>query len=91
MALNAEDELRYAQNEAVMDLQADSSADNLREAFKLFDVDGSGKLDLAEVKDIMTRITGHELTEENALEVINSVDADGDGKLDIEEFVKLFC
>ena len=86
--LNAEDELRYAKNEAVMDIQAEpNNEDKLRAAFKLFDADGSGKLDLQEFKDILTRFSGSELSDDEAAQVLSQCDQDGDGRIDIEEFI----
>lgn len=59
----------------------------LEDAFGVFDADGSGKLDKAEMKEILTRAnsSGGEMTDADAEEFISLFDKDGDGKIDIKE------
>jgi len=66
-------------------------ADNdqeLREAFKVFDTDGSGKISSGELKKVMLNL-GEQLTDEEIDEMIREADADGDGEVDYDEFVKM--
>merc|ERR1711872_1002088 len=67
--------------------QQDNSAE-LKEAFKIFDRDGNGYIDAAELKKVVT-LYGERLSLEEAEELLNEADMDGDGKLDFEEFVKM--
>ena len=57
---------------------------NMRAAFKLFDKDGGGSIEAAEVAAIL----GHniKLEEQVWTDVINEVDINGDGQIDFEEF-----
>ena len=63
------------------------SAEEIKEAFKVFDKDGNGFISAAELRHIMTNL-GEKLTDEEVDEMINAVD-DGDGRLDYQEFIKL--
>ena len=60
----------------------------MREAFKIFDRDGNGYIDLKEMKTVITRM-GEPFTDKEADELFKSADIDGDGKLDYDEFVKM--
>merc|ERR1719481_40994 len=60
----------------------------MREAFKIFDRDGNGYIDLRELKQVVTRM-GEALTAAEADELFREADLDGDGKLDYNEFVKM--
>jgi len=63
----------------------------LEDAFSVFDADGSGKLEKAEMKEILTRAnsSGGEMTDADAEEFISLFDKDGDGKIDIKEFIEV--
>eukprot|EP00090_Calanus_glacialis_P008588 TRINITY_DN16933_c0_g1_i1.p1 TRINITY_DN16933_c0_g1~~TRINITY_DN16933_c0_g1_i1.p1 ORF type:complete len:162 (+),score=55.97 TRINITY_DN16933_c0_g1_i1:114-599(+) len=65
----------------------DNSAE-LKEAFKIFDRDGNGYIDAAELKKVVTQY-GARLTLEEAEELLHEADLDGDGKLDYTEFVQM--
>jgi calmodulin len=57
--------------------------EDLREAFKMFDKNGDGKIDLKELRYVMTK-TGDILTDDEVGEMIHRVDADGDGMVNYE-------
>ena len=61
----------------------------IKEAFDLFDTDGSGSLDVEELAQVLCM--GGKLTKAEALEkatsIIGKYDFDGNGSLDIEEFI----
>ena len=61
----------------------------LENAFAVFDIDKSGTLSAAELKDILTREGNNTLSEADAQEIINKADTNGDGQLDISEFIQL--
>ena len=59
-----------------------------KDVFVLFDVDGNGKIDIEEFKDVM-RAVGYDVSEEEVLHMLEFVDADGSGEIDFDEFVQL--
>ncbi len=60
----------------------------IREAFDLFDTDGSGTIDAKELKVAM-RALGFEPKKEEVIKMINEVDTDGSGLVRIEDFSRL--
>lgn len=60
----------------------------MREAFKIFDRDGNGYIDLKELKTVITRM-GEPLSDKEAEEIFRVADLNGDGKLDYDEFVQM--
>ena len=55
------------------------------ERFAKADADGSGGIDIAELK-IMAAAEGQELNDEEAADVMGAIDTDGDGAIDVQEF-----
>ncbi|XP_071735634.1 calcium-binding allergen Ole e 8-like [Rutidosis leptorrhynchoides] len=64
------------------------SIDDLREAFKQFDLDNNGVISASELHQILIRL-GENYTIESCEKMIKSVDSDGDGFVDFEEFRKM--
>ncbi|KAJ9463130.1 Caltractin [Diplonema papillatum] len=64
------------------------SEDQIREAFDLFDADGSGEVDRTELRLVMQAL-GHKLTEEQLDEMIGSIDDDADQKVNFREFERM--
>ena len=62
--------------------------EELLEAFKVFDRDGNGLIDAAELKYVLTNL-GEKLTDEEVDEMLREADIDGDGQINYEEFVKM--
>eukprot|EP01147_Barroeca_monosierra_P010650 gene10650-2764_t len=60
----------------------------IREAFELFDTDGSGSIDAKELKVAM-RALGFEPKKEEIKKMIADVDRDGTGTIDYNEFLQL--
>lgn len=60
----------------------------LKTAFRMFDTDGNGSID---VKELRTLLSGEEFkdvyTEKQLNAAINEVDVDGNGEIDFEEFM----
>ena len=56
---------------------------DIREAFRIFDKDGSGTISAGEFKSIMMNL-GERLTEEEAEEMLMEADINGDGTIDYE-------
>merc|ERR1711907_850906 len=58
----------------------------IREAFELFDTDGSGSIDAKELKVAM-RALGFEPKKDEIQKMISDVDDSGDGEIDFDEFM----
>merc|ERR550537_969168 len=59
-----------------------------REAFDLFDTDGSGNIDAKELRVAM-RALGFEPKKEEIKKMINDIDRDGSGTIDFNEFLEM--
>jgi calmodulin len=57
--------------------------EELREAFKVFDKDGSGSISKAELKIVMENL-GEKLSPEEIEEMMQEADKDGNGEIDYE-------
>jgi len=62
--------------------------DDLREAFKMFDRNKDGYIDLNELKKV-TSLIGTTLTSADLCKFMSEADKDGNGKIDYEEFVDM--
>ncbi|XP_023338541.1 neo-calmodulin [Eurytemora carolleeae] len=67
--------------------EADQEAD-LKEAFKIFDRDKDGFIDMKELKKVANML-GAMLSKEEVDDFMKEADVDGNGKLDYDEFVKM--
>ena len=59
-----------------------------REAFKVFDSDGNGYINAAELRQVMMNL-GEKLTEEEVEMMIKEADSNGDGLVNYEEFISM--
>merc|ERR1711988_715202 len=66
----------------------DEQRQEIREAFELFDTDGSGSIDAKELKVAM-RALGFEPKKDEIHKMIADVDDSGDGEIDFDEFLKM--
>jgi len=69
----------------------------LREIFKAFDSDGSGKIDQKELTEVMKayyKAVEEPVDEKKcadvAAKIIKEIDVGGDGTIDVDEFIKAF-
>ena len=62
--------------------------EHLRNAFKVFDKNGDGVIDMKELKIALTTM-GEKLTDEEVEELFQNVDTDHDGTISYEEFIKM--
>lgn len=60
----------------------------LRDAFRIFDSEGKGAIQLEMVKEILT-LLGHEVNDEELEEVMEEFDEDENGTIEFAEFIKL--
>lgn len=66
-----------------------STENELKEAFERIDVDGSGYIDLAEIRVLLRRMD-ESLTDNDIAQILNSLDLDGAGKIHWSEFKRIF-
>ncbi len=62
--------------------------EEIREAFNLFDTDGSGTIDPKELKAAMQSL-GFEAKNQTIYQMIADIDKDGNGSIDFEEFLDM--
>eukprot|EP01065_Artemidia_motanka_P027447 TRINITY_DN32650_c0_g1_i1.p1 TRINITY_DN32650_c0_g1~~TRINITY_DN32650_c0_g1_i1.p1 ORF type:complete len:282 (+),score=95.94 TRINITY_DN32650_c0_g1_i1:79-846(+) len=62
--------------------------EGLRECFNHFDKDGSGSIDVSELREVF-RAFGQEMTEAELDNMMKDVDDDGSGEIEFEEFLML--
>ena len=67
----------------IMTQQMKDTEEEIREAFRVFDKDGSGFISAAELRHIMTNL-GEKLTDEKVDEMIRKADTNGDGQVNYE-------
>ena len=72
----------------VVKMKDQESEEEIKEAFKVFDKDGSGTISAAELRHVLTNL-GEKLTDNEVEDLIREADVDGDGQIDYNEFVKL--
>jgi len=76
----------------VASLEADKAqekADAAEKAFRQFDTDKDGEIDINELKTGLERVLKMELSDKRAAEIMKEFDASGDGKLQLDEFVTI--
>ncbi|XP_078315546.1 uncharacterized protein LOC111129679 [Crassostrea virginica] len=66
----------------------DDVEEEMRASFKIFDKDGNGTIDAAELRQAMKSL-GETMTDEEVDEMIKVADVDSDGKVNYQEFVKI--
>jgi centrin-1 len=66
----------------------EAQIEEIRDAFNLFDSDGSGSIDYKELKAAMKAI-GFDTKKEELEKVIAEIDADGSGEIEFPEFMQM--
>lgn len=59
-----------------------------QEAFRLFDVDGSGTITVEELSTVIKNL-GEHIDEAELTQMVNEVDEDGSGEIDFDEFCEM--
>jgi calcium-dependent protein kinase len=72
---------------ASINLQTLTSKANLEQAFRLFDKDGSGKITIQEVKEILGG--DQQVSDSVWQQIMKEVDANSDGEIDLKEFINM--
>jgi centrin-1 len=67
---------------------SEEEVEEIREAFNLFDTDGSGTIDPKELKAAMQSL-GFEAKNQTIYQMIGDIDKDGSGSIDFEEFLDM--
>lgn len=62
--------------------------DDVREAFRVFDINGNGFISVEELRHVATNL-GETLTEEEVKEMIRVADSDNDGLINYSDFINL--
>jgi Ca2+-binding EF-hand superfamily protein len=65
-----------------------SPREELEEAFRLFDIDGTGRITFKNLKDVVQSM-GEQLTEQEIIEIIAEADKRGEGDITLDEFIDL--
>jgi len=66
----------------------DGEEQQIREAFKVFDKNGTGLIEIADLKHVLTTI-GEKLTPQEVDGVMKEADSDGDGKINLQDFLRV--
>jgi len=71
-------------------IEEDSGAleEELREAFRLYDKQGNGYINVSDLRDIL-RALDEKITEDELDEMIAEIDTDGSGTVDFDEFMEM--
>lgn len=85
---NGDNEIDFEEFLILMSSKKPSSNDpdkELRDAFAVFDADGSGSISRSELKKLMKNL-GQSLSDAELDAMMDEVDTDGNGEIDFEEF-----
>ncbi|OEL23804.1 putative calcium-binding protein CML32 [Dichanthelium oligosanthes] len=75
------------QDDGAEGAKAEDDEEEMREAFKVFDVDGDGFISAAELQEVLKKLGLPEASSmANVREMITNVDRDSDGRVDFGEF-----
>lgn len=85
--LNASDSSRPPEPGVVSNLPEHKVRD-LTEAFKMFDLNGDGKISRVELGTVLQSL-GETMTDSDLEQMIKDVDTNGDGEIDLQEFINL--
>jgi calmodulin len=66
-----------------------STVDEVVQAFQIFDINGSGKITVDEMKTILLKFT-NEFNEDDVNEIFDLIDVDQDGKVSYAEFAEIW-
>lgn len=76
------------QHKLTMSNFAESDIDEIRDAFNLFDTDGTGTIDLMELKTAMQSL-GLSIRNQTLYKIISDIEAEGKGSINFDEFLAM--
>lgn len=88
--LEAERRAVREEQERAVERLTDFQIEEFREAFRVFDRDGSGNIEMEELRELLKSV-GQVATDEELHKMIDVADADGSGEVDFYEFVALMA
>ncbi|GFR83231.1 calmodulin [Elysia marginata] len=62
--------------------------EEITDAFKIFDKNGDGYINAAELRHVMTNL-GEKLSDKEVEDMIKEADMDGDGRINYQEFIRM--
>lgn len=68
------------------DLRDDSK---LHDLFKLFDLNGNGSIDAAELQTVMSQVSGERISDQEIRDMIQEADANRNGVIEFLEFIEV--
>merc|ERR1712244_21948 len=77
------------QKQQITGNMAGASEAELKEAFKLFDIDGDGVITIEELSSLVSKVGG-DMSQADATALIKAADKDGNMGIDFSEFAKLW-
>lgn len=75
---------------AALDRNVYQKRDNAWSAFRTFDIDGSGKIEAGELKNVLENAGQKAISNERVAKIMKEADKNNDGYIDFEEFMQLF-
>ena len=69
-------------------MTATAVEEEIKEAFRVFDMDRNGLISASELRHVMTNL-GERLTDKQVDDMIKEADIDGDGHINYEEFLAM--
>jgi len=69
-------------------MKSTDNEEQIREAFKVFDKNGNGFVEIKELRHVLTTL-GEKLTPEEVDGVLKEADADNDGKINLQDFLRV--
>lgn len=69
-------------------MKSADTEDNIRDAFRVFDVNDNGFISANELRHVATNL-GEKLSEDEANEMIRVADSDGDGLINYNDFINM--
>ncbi|CAL1280490.1 unnamed protein product [Larinioides sclopetarius] len=82
------DEFLALTSKFLVEEDAEAMQEELREAFRMYDKEGNGYINVADLREIL-RALDDKLTEDELDEMIAEIDTDGSGTVDFDEFMEM--
>ena len=81
--------IEYEEFRIMIERMVEDQEDLVIEAFKVFDKDQDGKIQIGEFGVVMKQL-GENITDEEVARIYQEADADGSGEIDFEEFNEIY-